>query len=108
MSDKQLNIFLSYPSERLEQAREVFNFLKSVGFNPWFDKESLLGGQDWDYERAKAQKCTDLHIFIVAPEASERNGVIHREIGDALTMLRDHPRGDIFIIPLRAAADYAM
>ena len=45
--------FLSYPSEQLHVARPVYAFLKSIGVVAWFDKESLIGGQDWDRGRKR-------------------------------------------------------
>jgi hypothetical protein len=96
-----LKLFLSYPSERLDQARRVHDFLKSIRVHAWFDKESLIGGQDWDRERANAQHEADLTVLICSPETVGRRGVIQREIKDALERCRDAPLGDICLIPIR-------
>ncbi|UFW51100.1 MULTISPECIES: toll/interleukin-1 receptor domain-containing protein [Bradyrhizobium] len=60
-----MEIFLSYPSERLSVAREVYDFLTPLDVRVWFDKASLIPGQDWDLERARAQERADLTILIL-------------------------------------------
>jgi len=101
MGRRPLFVFLSYPSERLEQAREIYFFLKSIGIDGWFDKESLIGGQDWERERGAAQSEADLTIIVCSPETVGRQGVIQREVKDALKRCRDVPLGHICLVPLR-------
>ena len=101
MGPRQLNVFLSYPSEQLEQAREIYSFLRSIGINGWFDKESLIGGQNWERERAAAQKVADLTLIVCSPETLGRQGVVQRELKDALKRCRDVPLGHICLVPLR-------
>lgn len=96
-----MRIFLSYPSERIEDAYRVFGFLREFGLNTWFDKVSLVGGQDWDRERSNAQATTDLTILICSPETISRSGVIQREVKDILKRGADQPLGDVFLVPLR-------
>ena len=96
-----MNVFISYPSERERIAREIFEFLNSVGMNVWFDKESLIAGQDWDRERAQAQKEADLTVLICSLETVDKTGVIQREIKDMLDHLRDKPFGQIYLIAVR-------
>jgi hypothetical protein len=96
-----MDIFLSYPSERLDVARSVYEFLRSLDVGVWFDKESLVPGQDWDRERADAQSRADLTVLICSPETFERGGVIQREVKNILDLLRDKPFGKIYLISLR-------
>lgn len=93
--------FLSYPSEQLHVARAVYDFLKSIGVAPWFDKESLIGGQNWDREREGAQRATDLVFLLCSEETFGRDGVIQREIKAILEYMRDKPLGHLYVIPLR-------
>ncbi len=96
-----MKTFLSYPSERLEAARKVFDLLQTMKVEVWFDKESLIGGQHWDSERAKAQRDADLILLICSPETVGRAGVIQRELRDALALLKDQPLGHIYLVALR-------
>jgi hypothetical protein len=95
-----MEIFLSYPSERLKVAREVYGFLTSVGVDVWFDKESLVAGQVWDRERKEAQKRADLTVLVCSRETVEREGVIQREVKDILDLLEEKPVGDIYLSSL--------
>lgn len=96
-----MRTFLSYPSERLDDAYRIFEFMQELGIDIWFDKVSLVAGQDWDRERSNAQKASDLTFLICSRETVSRTGVIQREIKDILRRLEDQPLGDIFLIPLR-------
>jgi hypothetical protein len=98
---RPIKVFLSYPNERVDQAYKIHAFIKSLGISGWFDKETLIGGQDWDRERGKAQREADLTILVCSPETVSRGGVIQREVKDALDRCRDMPFGRICLIPVR-------
>ena len=53
---RPIKVFLSYPNERVDQAYKIHACIQSLGISGWFDKETLIGGQDWDRERGKAQR----------------------------------------------------
>jgi len=96
-----MRTFLSYPSERLEDAKRVYRFVRSVGVDCWLDKENLIGGQEWNRERSRAQTEADLFFLICSDETVNRNGVIQREIADALEASKDRVIGQLYIVPLR-------
>jgi hypothetical protein len=93
--------FLSYPSEQRSVARALYDFLCSMGIQPWFDQESLVAGQDWDRERKIAQRAADLTFLVLSPETVSRQGVIQREVKDMLERLADTPLGHTFLVSLR-------
>jgi hypothetical protein len=96
-----VEVFLSYPSERGDVARTVYDFLKSLDIDVWFDKESLVAGQDWNRERAEAQRRANLTVLICSPETIERPGVIQREVKTILELLDDKPFGQIYLVTVR-------
>ncbi len=96
-----MKVFLSYPSEHFEQAREVKSFVRSVDVECWFDQDSLVAGQDWDRVRAIALSEADLVIVLCSSVTIERNGVYQREINEALQLVKDRRLGTVYIIPLR-------
>lgn len=58
LDTQEHDIFISYASEDFEKAERIYNLLKSLGANPWFDKKKLEGGEL--YERTfdkKIKKC---------------------------------------------------
>jgi len=93
--------FLSYPSEQRSVARALYDFLCSIGIQPWFDQESLIGGQDWDRERKIAQRAVDLTFLVLSPETISRPGVIQREVKEILDLLETRPLGHTFLVSLR-------
>lgn len=96
-----LKAFLSYASERVEEVRAVHRFVEAIGVGCWFDKESLVGGDAWDTERADAQAAADVFLAVISKETVSRDGVIHREINEALRTAKDRRSGQIYIVPLR-------
>lgn len=96
-----MKVFLSYPSEHLKIAHEVKSFIRSTGIDCWFDKESLVAGEDWDRARALALNEADVVVVLCAAQTTDRNGVYQREINEALRLHNDRRPGVVYIIPLR-------
>ena len=96
-----MTVFLSYPHEQLESAVEVDGFLSSLDVGIWFDRKSLIGGQDWEHERRQAEKQADLVVLLCSRETAHRGGVIQREVKDALEFQKDKPIGHVFLVPVR-------
>ncbi|SMC57389.1 TIR domain-containing protein [Fulvimarina manganoxydans] len=96
-----VKIFLGYASERLEAAREIYEFLTQWGDEVWFDKEALIGGTDWDAERAEAQRSADLVVHLCSTEILQRSGVVIREIKQSLKLVEDQPFGHLFMVSIR-------
>lgn len=93
--------FLSYASERFQEVEPIAKYVRSLGAECWFDKHSLVGGDDWDTERSSAQRDCDLFLAVISRETVSRDGVLHREINEALERAKDKRPGKIYIVPLR-------
>ncbi len=96
-----MKIFLGYASEHTETAREIHGFLKTINDDVWFDKESLVGGDDWDRERAAAQQSADFVIHLISSEVFARAGVVNREIKQTLKLVEDQPIGASYVVFMR-------
>lgn len=96
-----MKIFLGYPSEHPEVAKQVLSFLTDLGHDVWFDKKSLVAGTEWDRERQEGQQQAQLVIHIYSDEISKRPGVVHREIRQSLKLVDDQPLGSLYIITIR-------
>ncbi|UCE06838.1 MAG: toll/interleukin-1 receptor domain-containing protein [bacterium] len=60
MSEKKLKkIFLFYAHIDLGYAKKLYDDLKRYGLEIWFDKQSLLPGQDWEKGIRKAIRESD-------------------------------------------------
>ena len=97
----KMNIFLGYASEHKNIARQVFDILKKDGDAVWFDKESLIAGDNWDKERRNAQEKAHLAVHLCSEEIKKRKGVVNREIQDSLRIQRDQPLGVTYLIPIK-------
>ena len=98
-----MEVFVCYPSEHVAGAREVCRFLASVNVPFWWDKEKLIGGQDWDRARRQALKRADVVVILCSEQTESRDGVYQREIGEALQAAQDRRPDRISIICLRIA-----
>lgn len=98
---KSVDVFLSYPSEHVEDAKEVRDFVRSVGLACWFDKDALTVGEDWDRARKLAQGEADVILVLCAAETTIKDGVYQREINEALRAVDDKRVGTIYLLPIR-------
>lgn len=96
-----MKVFLCYPSEVEPTAREVKAFAGSVDVDCWFDKDSLIAGEDWDRSRRLALEQADVVLVLCAAATTQRSGVYQRELNEALRLSADRRLGTVHIIPLR-------
>ena len=96
-----MKVFLCYPSEVEAIAQEVKNFIRSTGIECWFDKDSLIAGQDWDRSRRIALEQASVVVVLCSSATNSRNGVYQRELNEALELTADRRIGTVHIIPLR-------
>jgi len=97
----RLKVFLCHAKEDKVQVRRLYRDLKGRGFLPWLDEEDLIGGQDWDFEIQKAVISSDVVIVCLSHHSVSKTGYVQKEIRVALDAADHHPKGQIFIIPLR-------
>lgn len=81
--------------------RKLYRQLVDDDFEPWLDKEKLLGGQNWRLEISKAVRNSDVVIVCLSADSISRSGFRHKEIKYALDVADEQPDGTIFIIPVK-------
>ncbi|WP_428429459.1 TIR domain-containing protein [Pararhizobium sp.] len=96
-----MKVFVGYASEDRSAAEEVVGFLKTLGLDVWFDRSSLVAGDDWDAERLAAQRDADIIIHMCSDKILTRPGVVNREIRETLRLAEDKPFGSNFAIFIR-------
>ena len=79
-------------------AEQIYDFLMSVGVQPWLDKKSLALGDDWESEIRSALRESDLCIVCLRPGFDEK-GFRQKEIRWAQEEAMERPPGRSFIIP---------
>lgn len=95
-------VFICHASEDQAKAREVHGALKRAGLRPWFDKESLRGGDRWDGRIESTIKGVDCVVVLnsrsLAAKTQEAS-YVNKEIKVALRA--EDWRMGRFIIPAR-------
>jgi hypothetical protein len=99
--DKMLRVFLCHAARDKPRVRALHRYLQAAGVAPWFDEASLLPGQEWEIEIAKAIKTADVVIVCLSAGSVTKAGYVQREIKFALDVAEEQPERAIFIIPLK-------
>ena len=99
---ESFKVFMSYASEDLEAARRIFNILEPVigKENIWFDKETLLGGDDWESNIRDGIDEADAFIAVISKNRKKKEGVVHFELYHAIEKSKKRINKK-FIIPIR-------
>ena len=77
---RSLRIFLCHSSEDKHLVRDLYRRLRDEGFDPWFDEEKLLPGQEWKLEITKAVKSADLVVICLSHGSVTKAGYVNKEI----------------------------
>jgi hypothetical protein len=98
---KPPRVFISYAREDYPVANRVYQDLKSLGAEPWLDRESLLPGQKWGTEIQKAIRTADYFIALLSNTSLGKRGYVQKEFREAKEVLDEIPEGKIFFLPAR-------
>lgn len=93
-------IFLSYSHVDVEIARTIYERLKVMGYRLWFDKESLIPGQDWELEIRKAIRQSQVFLPLLSSNAMSKRGYFQKELRKSIEVAEEVPEGEIYIIPV--------
>ena len=94
-------IFLSYAREDVNAARRVCRALRVNGAEVWFDEDSLIGGQRWLPTITKQIRQSDFFIALLSRSSVNKQGVVQREMREALKVVETLPEDRIFVVPVR-------
>jgi hypothetical protein len=100
-SQRKLRIFLCHSTTDKPIVRNLYQRLCAEGVEPWLDEESLLPGQDWDQEIAKAVRQSDVVLVCLSHSSVNKAGYVQKEIKYALDVADEQPEGTIFLIPVK-------
>ena len=94
-------IFLSYSRADESLAEHLYLNLCDHGLDVWFDKESLLPGQNWEEEIEKEIRKSDFVIFLLSAKSVGTRGFFQKELRLALDILDTIPLGHVYLLPIR-------
>lgn len=98
---RRLNVFICCSSVDKALAVNFYQLLKNYNIDIWFDQESLLPGQDKDFEIENAIQRSDVNLICLSEKSMRSEGYIHKGITHLLDRATKIPEGTIFIIPCR-------
>ncbi|MCQ3939093.1 MAG: hypothetical protein DPW18_18920 [Chloroflexi bacterium] len=99
---RKLIVFLCYAKEDELRVRKLYEQLKEeVWIRPWFNKEDILPGQNWEYEIEKALKKAHSIIVFLSKKSTKKESFLQKEIKIALEVADEKTPDTIFILPLR-------
>jgi hypothetical protein len=94
-------VFISYAHEDEEIARKLYSDLMNAGLIPWLDKESIPAGERWEPEVRKAIRNSRYFIPLLSRHSVMKKRFVQSELKDALDILDEIRKSDIYIIPIR-------
>lgn len=93
-------VFISYAREDHDLAARVYTSLQKAHFEPWLDRDSIVGGEDWDLRIENELQATDFTLVLYTPAFCRKtDSYVNKEV----TLARRRAlnvRGS-FLIPLR-------
>ncbi len=95
------HVFLSYSREDKETAAKLYNDLVRYAVHVWFDKRSLLGGQNWLAQIKKAIKQSRFVLLLLSSHSINKRGIVQKEVREAIEEMKTLPASSVFIIPVR-------
>ncbi len=101
IADDSTTVFISYAHEDMYAAERFHRELTSAGLNVWFDKLSLLPGQDWKVSIKQAINKSRYFLAILSRNSVNKKGFVQNEVAEALEIIKEFPPSEIFIIPVR-------
>jgi len=76
------HVFISYSHKQLDYATRLANYLKSRGFNCWFDKNDIEAGELWEREISAGVRDCAAFIVLVTPD-SQNSEWVNNEVNFA-------------------------
>jgi len=99
----RLRVFISYAREDQDLAARVYDRLQKASFEPWFDQESLHGGDDWDQRIKTDLESSHFVLVLYTPTFCRKtDSYVNTEV--ALAVERSLRVRGSFLIPLRVGS----
>ena len=97
--DWSKTIFLAHASEDKALVWDICKQLKSEGFEPWLDEDSLMPGDNWDERIKEAIRMSRFFMPCISKKSVKKNGYVQRELRMALSEFEKKAPDSIYLIP---------
>jgi len=96
-----LRVFLCHSKVDKTVVRELYGRLIKTSVRPWFDEESLTGGEDWALAIENAVRASHVILVLLSRKSVTTPGFAHKEIRFALDVADCQPDRSNAVIPVR-------
>jgi hypothetical protein len=102
--EQQDLVFISYAREDKSWAERLYMDLRKQHINAWLDVKCLKAGANWKLAIPKAIREARYFLLLLSRHSVTKRGYVQREIREGLEVLKEFPRGEIFMIPVKLDA----
>ncbi len=95
-----IRVFLSYEKTDRIRVSHIFEKLTGEGFLPWMDVKSILAGE-WEPAIRRAIAQSDYFVFFLSNNSVGKEGVIRREVRQALDRQDGMREGSVYFLIAR-------
>jgi CheY-like chemotaxis protein len=99
-----VTVFISYSRSDEQLASRLYKDLRTRDLEVWFDKESLITGQDWERAIQEAIYNSDFVVLLLSNTSVGKRGYFQNEVKITLDVLQTIPFGHIYLLPVRLEA----
>jgi TIR domain len=100
-SFRPLTVFVSYAAEDRPVAAVLNQQLQTAGFDPWFDRESITPGTEWDPDIRRAIHESDAVVVCISSVSVLKSGYIQKELKAVKERADEMPSGCKFMFPVK-------
>ena len=94
-------VFISYAREDRAWAERLYMDLRKQEINAWLDVRCLAAGANWEFEIKRAIRDSRFFILLLSKHSTNKRGFVQKEVRAAIDLLKEFPKGSIFLIPAR-------
>lgn len=94
-------VFLCHAKEDAPRVEHLYYALRDRDIDPWYDKENLTVGDDWESEIIHAIEKSDFFAVFLSCVSSEKIGFIQKELRTAVKEYQRRPPGAVYLLPIR-------
>jgi hypothetical protein len=97
-------VFLCHAKEDGRRIENLYFDLRDRGLDPWYDKENLVVGDQWESEIIRAIEESDFFAIFISETSRRKRGFIQKEIRTAVREYQRRPEESAFLLPVRLEA----
>ena len=90
-------IFISYDRRDMAQAKEIYEFIRDCGCEPFFDAQAILPGDRWRAKSLEQLELSQAVVLIISPHSVNSRNTVYEEFQLALQLAQQET---LVVIPI--------